>query len=73
MSAGFETSMTSISWALFCISTHPEVQRGVAAELQAHGLLASHAQPDPRCLDWEDLGKLDYLRNVIKASFMEPK
>ncbi len=65
--AGFETSTTSIGWVLYSIATHPEVQRKIAAELQQHGLLASHAVPAPRSLEWEDLAKLEYLRIVIKV------
>ncbi|KAK9821507.1 hypothetical protein WJX74_005016 [Apatococcus lobatus] len=66
--AGFETSTTAISWALYCIATHPDVQQKVAAELQQHRLLASPTEPNPRALEWDDLGKLEYLRNVIKES-----
>ena len=65
--AGFETSTTTIGWLLYCIATQPEAQQRIAAELQHHGLLASHAHPHPRSLEWEDLGKLEYLRIVSKV------
>ncbi|KAK9821533.1 hypothetical protein WJX74_007991 [Apatococcus lobatus] len=66
--AGFETSTIAIGWALYSIATHLKVQQKVAAELQQHNLLASPAEPKPRALEWDDLGKLEYLRNVIKES-----
>ena len=47
---------------------HAEVQRKVADELDALGLLATPANPHPRQLEYEDVSKLVYLNNCIKAS-----
>lgn len=52
----------------YMIATHAEVQRKVADELDALGLLATAANPHPRQLEYEDVGKLVYLNNCIKAS-----
>lgn len=52
----------------YMIATHAEVQRKVADELDALGLLATLANPHPRQLEYEDVSKLVYLNNCIKAS-----
>ena len=52
----------------YMIATHAEVQRKVADELDALGLLATTANPHPRQLEYEDVSKLVYLNNCIKAS-----
>ena len=39
----------------------------MVSELDAHGLAASAAQPEPRALQYEDLGKLTYLSAAIKV------
>ena len=52
----------------YMIATHAEVQRKVAHELDALGLLATPANPHPRQLDYGDVSKLVYLNNCIKAS-----
>ena len=49
------------------ISMHPEVERKVLAELDAHGLLVTPERPKPRPLEWEDLGRLSYMNNCIKV------
>ena len=49
------------------ISMHPEVEKKVLAELDAHGLLVTQARPKPRPLEWEDLGRLSYMNNCIKV------
>ena len=36
-------------------------------ELRALGLLSTPEQPAPRPIQWEDVAKLTYLNNVIKA------
>ena len=51
----------------FMIVTHPEVERRVVSELDALGLLATPARPEPRQLEYEDVSKLMYLTNCIKA------
>lgn len=50
------------------ITQHPEVERKVLAELDAHGLLVTPARPNPRSLEWDDLGKLTYTNNCIKVA-----
>ena len=54
----------------YMIATHAEVQRKVAHELDALGLLATPANPHPRQLDYEDISKLVYLNNCIKARLL---
>ena len=54
----------------FAISQHPEVEAKIVEELQSHGLLASAEDPNPRQLNYPDLGKLTYLQAVIKVSFL---
>lgn len=46
------------------LATHPEVQAKAAAELEAAGLLATKARPEPRRLSYADLGRLPYLNAV---------
>jgi cytochrome P450 len=45
--AGFETTAHTIGWAFMLLATHPEAERMLAEELEAHGLLATPATP--RC------------------------
>ncbi len=52
------------------IATHAEVQRKVADELDALGLLATPANSHTRQLEYEDVSKLVYLNNCIKASLL---
>eukprot|EP00884_Botryococcus_braunii_P016359 jgi/Botrbrau1/3406/Bobra.0337s0042.1 len=66
--AGYDTTGHSMSWTLYLLSQHPEVEAKVAAELAQHGLLASPGNPAPRAVEWNDLGKLTYLNAVIKES-----
>lgn len=39
----------------------------MVAELASLGLLATPEQPQPRPIEWDDLGKLVYLNTVIKV------
>jgi cytochrome P450 len=66
--AGFETTAHTIGWACMLLATHPEVEARLAAELQAHGLLATPGNPTPRAAAWEDLGKLRYLSAVVNET-----
>ena len=52
------------------ITQHPEVERKVLAELDAHGLLVTPDRPNPRPLEWDDLGKLTYTNNCIKVKII---
>lgn len=49
------------------ITQHPEVEEKVLAELDAYGLLVTPERPNPRLLEWDDLGKLTYTNNCIKV------
>lgn len=49
------------------ITQHPEVEKKVLAELDSHGLLVTPERPNPRPLEWDDLGKLSYTNNCIKV------
>lgn len=50
------------------LGAHPEVQQKVAAELEAAGLRATTAKPEPRRLSYADLGRLPYLDAVRHTS-----
>ena len=47
---------------------HPEVQRRIAEELDARGLLATPANPAPRRPQHADLAALPYLDAVLRES-----
>ena len=49
------------------MTQNPEVEARVLLELESLGLLATLANPAPRPLTFEDLGKLVYLNAAIKA------
>ena len=49
------------------ITQHPEVKRKVLAELDALGLLVTPERPNPRPMEWDDLGKLTYTNACIKV------
>ena len=51
----------------FMITQHPEVEKKVLAELDALGLLVTPERPNPRQLEWDDLGKLTYTNACIKV------
>ncbi len=53
---------------MFAISTNPEVEERVVAELDTLGLLAKPGYPEPRSLEVSDLGKLPYLNATIKEA-----
>jgi hypothetical protein len=57
-----------MAWCLFAISTNPEVEDRVLAELDTLGLLAKAGYPEPRSLEVSDLGKLPYLNAAIKEA-----
>ncbi len=58
----------TMAWCLFAISTNPEVEERVLAELDTLGLLAKPGYPEPRSLEVSDLGKLPYLNAAIKEA-----
>jgi hypothetical protein len=51
----------------FMITQHPEVEKNVLAELDSLGLLVTPERPNPRPLEYDDLTKLTYTNNCIKA------
>ncbi len=58
--AGHETTATNLTWTLYAISQHPEVERRLRAELDE--VLGGRT---PTVMD---LGKLEYLDRVLKES-----
>ena len=64
--AGIDTTGHTGTWSLYLLSQHPEVEAKIVAELDAAGLLATPARPEPRRLEWADLNKLVYLQAFIK-------
>ena len=65
---GFETTAHTLSFTLFCIASHPDVQKKIADELQALGLLPSVGHRSARDLQYDDLHQLTYLDSVLKES-----
>ena len=64
--AGIDTTGHTGTWSLYLLSQHPEVEAKLVAELDAAGLLATPARPEPRRLEWADLNKRVYLQAFIK-------
>lgn len=64
--AGIDTTGHTGTWSLYLLSQHPEVEAKIVAELDAAGLLATPARPEPRRLEWADLNKLVYMQAFIK-------
>ena len=51
----------------FMISVHPEVEARVLAELRALQLMPSAERPQPRAIKYDDMARLTYTSNAIKA------
>eukprot|EP00884_Botryococcus_braunii_P001148 jgi/Botrbrau1/11033/Bobra.92_2s0006.1 len=66
--AGMETTGHTMSWALYLISQHPEVEAKIMQELDSVGLLVTEERPMPRDLEYADIGKLPYLAAVMKEA-----
>ena len=49
------------------ITQHPEVERKVLAELDAHGLLVTPARPNPRARGWAARGKRTFTNHGMKV------
>ncbi|XP_071055360.1 cytochrome P450 4C1-like [Onthophagus taurus] len=62
MFAGHHTTGTSISWTLFLLGNHPEIQESVYEEIKS--VLVNNKTPN----NIEDLNELKYLECVIKES-----
>ncbi len=65
---GFETTAHTLSFTLFCIASHPDVQRKIAIEMQTLGLLPFVGNMPARDLQYDDLHQLIYLDSVLKES-----
>lgn len=63
--AGFETSSTTMTFALFELSINPEIQENVRSEV-----LTVLEQYDNK-LCYESLKKLDYMQQVIDGNFSD--
>ncbi|KAL3861963.1 hypothetical protein ACJMK2_007970 [Sinanodonta woodiana] len=61
--AGHDTTASAISWTLYSLAEHPEIQRKVYEEINS--VLHDRESDD---LQWDDLPKLEYLTMVIKES-----
>jgi fatty acid synthase len=66
--AGFVTTAFAISWTLYELAAHPDIQARVQAELDSFGLLKTAQRPKPRDLEYADLAKLTFLNNVLKEA-----
>ena len=66
--AGFESTANSVSWALYEIARHPEVQAKLAAELAGAGLAWRGDAAPGRPLQLSDLAALPYLDLVWKEA-----
>lgn len=65
---GFETTAHTLSFTVFCIASHPDVQQKIAVELQALGLLPCAGKSPAKDLQYDDLHQLTYLDSVLKES-----
>ncbi|HRI27975.1 MAG TPA: cytochrome P450 [Chitinophagales bacterium] len=59
--AGHETTANAMSWALYLLSQHPDVEQKVLKE--ANAVLGNHA-----AFTYDDLAKLNYTRQVIQEA-----
>ncbi|GFU27842.1 cytochrome P450 4c3 [Trichonephila clavipes] len=60
--AGYDTTAMSLSWALYCLGRHPEIQQKVQVELD--GIFDDDID---RNIEREDLTRMKYLECVIKV------
>ncbi|KAK9813430.1 hypothetical protein WJX73_008508 [Symbiochloris irregularis] len=66
--AGIESAGNAMSWTLYLISEHEEVQKKLEAELNEFGFLATPENPKPQTMEFADLGKMTYLQWVCKEA-----
>lgn len=60
-----------LSMGRYMLSQHPEVERRVAEELDALGLLAKPGRPRPRPAEFADIARLTYLKCIIKVGLLD--
>ncbi|CEM17207.1 unnamed protein product [Vitrella brassicaformis CCMP3155] len=58
LSAGHETTSSLVSWTMYCLSKHPDVQRQLQEELDA--------VIGDRPLTFDDINRLEYMKCVVK-------
>ncbi|KAG1669638.1 hypothetical protein FOA52_010798 [Chlamydomonas sp. UWO 241] len=68
IAAGFETSASAITSAVLSLIQHPTKLTRLEEELDAFGLLKTLRRPEPRAVEWDDLGRMFYLNAVIKET-----
>ena len=64
MFEGHDTTASGISWILYNLATHPDIQARARQEVDA----IFDAKPEGGQLEWDDIGKLTYLTKCIKES-----
>ncbi|KAL3131436.1 hypothetical protein ABBQ38_007748 [Trebouxia sp. C0009 RCD-2024] len=68
MFAGHDTTAHTISWTLFELAAHMDIQAEVRKELMAAGLAPTLEKPETRPLKFGDLTSLPVLEAVVKES-----
>lgn len=63
--AGHDTTASSISWSLYSLAEHPDIQRKCQEEIDSILDDGNHVDD---VFEWEDLSKLHYLTMCIKES-----
>ncbi|KAK9866213.1 hypothetical protein WJX84_000073 [Apatococcus fuscideae] len=64
----YDTSAVTMTWAMYMIAQHPQVEAKLVAELKAHGLLATPDNPNPPAPTYKQLMELDYLSHVVQET-----
>ncbi|KAG1667199.1 hypothetical protein FOA52_004194 [Chlamydomonas sp. UWO 241] len=68
LAAGFETSASAIGSTVLSLLQHPDELARLEDELDALGLLKTPKRPEPRAVEWDDLGRMTFLNAVIKET-----
>eukprot|EP00798_Chlamydomonas_sp_ICE-L_P004446 gene4446-14596_t len=66
MIAGFDTSAHSITWALYDIARHHDVQAKIHKELEENNLLHRKGKPATGSLEFDNLASFPYFNAVLK-------
>mmetsp|Transcript_102457 Transcript_102457/g.181990 ORF Transcript_102457/g.181990 Transcript_102457/m.181990 type:complete len:517 (-) Transcript_102457:50-1600(-) len=64
--AGRDTTAQALSWAIYCISGHPEVEQKIMQEL--HDVLGKQGEAEVDGPSYEQVSKLAYLQAVVQES-----